>query len=148
MLLIAISSAYMLPSFPPIIAAFYFTQRFYLRTSRQIRFIDLETKAPLYTHFLESLSGLSTIRGFGWEAEFERQNRALLKASQRPFFMLATIQRWLTLMLSFIVSVLAIVLALVAVELRNSINPGLLGLALVNVVSYCSFMLFSKHMLC
>jgi ATP-binding cassette subfamily C (CFTR/MRP) protein 1 len=26
-------------------------QNFYLRTSRQLRFLDLETKSPLYTHF-------------------------------------------------------------------------------------------------
>jgi len=143
MILIATATAYLIPIFPVLIFAFWVTQKFYLRTSRQIRYIDLETKSPLYTHFIESLAGLSTIRGFGWEAEFERQNRILLQASQRPFFILATIQRWLTLMLDFIVSILAIVLAILAVELRKSINPGLLGLALVNVVS-CAVFLVSQ----
>lgn len=135
MILIGISTAYVLPAYPPLLLAFWAVQRFYLRTSRQIRFIDLETKAPLYTHFIESLAGLSTIRGFGWEQEFRRTNKKLMQASQQPFFILVTIQRWLTLMLNLIVAVLAIVLAVVAVELRDSINPGLLGLALTNVVS-------------
>jgi ATP-binding cassette subfamily C (CFTR/MRP) protein 1 len=62
----------------------------------------------------------------------------LLQASQRPFFLLKTIQRWLTMVLNLIVSVLAVVLAIMAVELREKISPGLLGLALVNVVSTSS----------
>jgi len=135
MVLIGIATAYIVPVFPFMLLAFWLTQRFYLRTSRQVRFLDLETKSPLYTHFIETLAGLATIRAFGWEADFERQNRAFLQDSQRPFFILATIQRWLTLVLDLIVSALAIVLAVMAVELRDSINPGLLGLALVNVVS-------------
>lgn len=34
----------------------YFIQRVYLRTSRQLRFIDLESRAKLYTSFLETVS--------------------------------------------------------------------------------------------
>ncbi|KAF2664072.1 P-loop containing nucleoside triphosphate hydrolase protein [Microthyrium microscopicum] len=135
MIMIGVATAYLIPVFPFMLIAFWFIQRFYLRTSRQVRFLDLETKAPLYTHFIETLAGLATIRGFGWEEDFRRQNLAALQASQRPFFILKTIQRWLTLVLDLVVSVLAIIVAVLAVELRHSINPGLLGLALVNVMS-------------
>lgn len=139
-ILIGVGSAYIAPIFPFLLLAFWLIQRFYLRTSRQVRFLDLETKAPLYTHFIETLAGLATIRGFGWEANFEEQNRAFLQNSQRPFFFLATIQRWLTMVLDLIVSALGIILAIIAVELRDSINPGFLGLALVNVVSCILFL--------
>ena len=135
MVIIAVSTAYIIPAFPIMLFVFYVVQRFYLRTSRQVRYLDLETKSPLYTNFIETLSGLATIRSFGWEGHFESQNRAFLQASQRPFFILMTIQRWLTLVLDLIVSALAILLAILAVELRHTINPGYLGLALVNVVS-------------
>ncbi|VUC23771.1 unnamed protein product [Clonostachys rosea] len=133
--LIAIATVYILPIFPIMLAAFWMIQRFYLRTSRQIRYLDLETKAPLYTHFIETLSGLATVRAFGWEDGFERQNRVGLDNSQRPFFVLATIQRWLNLVLDLMVSVMGIVVAIAAVGLRGTINPGFLGLALVNVMT-------------
>jgi ABC-type multidrug transport system fused ATPase/permease subunit len=55
---------------PVLILAVYFLQKFYLRTSRQIRFLDLECKSPLYTHVAETLEGLSTIRAFGWQEAF------------------------------------------------------------------------------
>lgn len=45
--------------------ASWIIQRVYLRTSRQIRLMDLEAKAPLYTHFLETLSDIVTIRSVG-----------------------------------------------------------------------------------
>lgn len=133
-IMIGIASIYLIPVFPFLLIAFWLIQRFYLRTSRQVRFLDLEAKAPLYTHFIETLAGLATIRAFGWEEGFRRQNLAVLQTSQRPFFILKTIQRWLTLVLDLAISVLAVIVAVVAVQLRASINPGLLGLALVNVV--------------
>lgn len=142
MIMIGIASAYLTPIFPFMLIAFWLIQRFYLRTSRQIRFLDLETKAPLYTHFIETLAGLATIRAFGWEDDFRRQNLAALQTSQRPFFILKTIQRWLTLVLDLVISVLAIIVAVMAVQLRDSINPGFLGLALVNVVSITSSLPF------
>lgn len=135
MVLIGLATSYIAITFPFVLATFYFVQRFYLRTSRQVRFLDLETKAPLYTNFIESLAGLATLRGFGWKEEFKRQNNEYLQASQRPFFLLATIQRWLALVLNLIVSGIAIIVAVMAVQLRGSIDPGFLGLALVNIVS-------------
>ncbi|MAD85040.1 MAG: hypothetical protein CL912_18935 [Deltaproteobacteria bacterium] len=56
----------------------------YYRTSRQVRILDLEAKSPLYTHFIETLSGLPTIRAFGWSSSFISQNLNLLDASQSP----------------------------------------------------------------
>lgn len=41
------SSVYLLISYPFLIAAAYLIQRFYLKTSRQLRLLDLEAKSPL-----------------------------------------------------------------------------------------------------
>jgi ATP-binding cassette subfamily C (CFTR/MRP) protein 1 len=111
-------------------------QKFYLRTSRQIRILDLEAKSPLYSHFIESLSGLVTIRAFGWSDEFVEQNLVLLDNSQKPYYLLFCIQRWLSLVLDLMVSVLAIILMVLVVKLRSSIAPGYVGLALLNVISF------------
>jgi ABC-type multidrug transport system fused ATPase/permease subunit len=45
--IIASSSAWLVLSFPPIVILMYGIQKFYLRTSRQLRLLDLETKSPL-----------------------------------------------------------------------------------------------------
>ena len=71
-------------TFPVILGVLYLVQNFYLQTSRQLRFMDLEAKSPLYTNFLETLSGLSTIRAFGWTRQNLALNRKLLGLSQKP----------------------------------------------------------------
>lgn len=44
---IATSSPYLAATYPFLLAILYFIQKFYLRTSRQMRLLDLETKSPL-----------------------------------------------------------------------------------------------------
>jgi ATP-binding cassette, subfamily C (CFTR/MRP), member 1 len=117
-------------------------QKFYLRTSRQVRLLDLEAKSPLYTHFIESLSGLATIRAFGWSSSFVSQNLILLDNSQKPYYLLFCIQRWLSIVLEVMVAVLAIILMVLVVEFRNSVEPGYVGLALLNVISFSSFLIW------
>lgn len=65
----------------------YCIQRVYLRTSRQVRLMDLEAKAPLCTHFLESLAGIVTIRAFGWASVYRKKNNEHLDQSQVPFYL-------------------------------------------------------------
>lgn len=111
-------------------------QKFYLRTSRQMRLLDLEAKSPLYSHFIETLSGLTTIRAFGWTEIFREQNLALLDTSQKPYYLLFCIQRWLGLVLDLLVTALAVILMVLIVKLRTDISPGYVGLALLNVMTF------------
>ncbi|KAF2456054.1 P-loop containing nucleoside triphosphate hydrolase protein [Lineolata rhizophorae] len=119
----------------PILGAIaWMIQRIYLRTSRQVRLMDIEAKAPLCTHFLETLEGLSTIRTFGWLDSYKRQNTELLNRSQVPYYLLFSIQNWLKLVLELMIAGVAIVVVGSATALRSSIDPGYLGLALVNIM--------------
>jgi ATP-binding cassette subfamily C (CFTR/MRP) protein 1 len=45
--IIATASPFIIIWYPVLIGVLYFIQKFYLRTSRQLRFLDLESKAPL-----------------------------------------------------------------------------------------------------
>lgn len=132
--LVATGSSYMAISIPFLILIICVLQHVYLRTSRQLRLLDLEAKSPLYSHFLESLRGVTTIRAFGWGQQFNNVNDKLLDHSQRPYYLLYCIQRWLNLVLDLIVGAEAILVVGLAVGLRASSNPGLLGVSLNNVL--------------
>jgi len=134
--LMCISAGYFAATVPPVILIVWVLQKYYLRTSRQIRLLDLEAKSPLYSHFIESLSGLVTIRAFGWAPNFQDLNLALLDVSQKPYYLLLCIQRWLALILDLIVAGLAVILMILVVKLRADISPGHVGLALLNVMSF------------
>ncbi|KAL1844640.1 hypothetical protein VTK73DRAFT_2124 [Phialemonium thermophilum] len=136
--LIATGSSYMAASIPLLMAVIFGLQYVYLRTSRQLRLLDLENRSPLYSHFLESLSGLSIIRAFGWEKENVEKNVRLLDFSQRPYYLLFCVQRWLNLVLDLIVAAEAVLVVGLALGLRGSTTAGLLGVSLNNILCGCS----------
>ncbi|KAF3939696.1 hypothetical protein ABW19_dt0206417 [Dactylella cylindrospora] len=138
--LISTASPYIAISFPCLIVVFYIVQKYYLRTSRQLRLLDLESKAPVYTLFLESLEGLSTIRAFGWQKPCISKNYDLVDTAQRPFYLLAIIQKWLTLVLDLLTAVLAVIVVSVAVITRESVSVGFTGVALTQIISFTGYL--------
>ncbi|KGO51212.1 ABC transporter, integral membrane type 1 [Penicillium expansum] len=136
MVVICVSTSYIAATVPACLLAFYFIQRFYLRTSRQIRYLDIEAKAPLISHFLDTLNGLVTIRSFKWEAQYRKQNAKLINDSQKPFYLLFSIQRWLELVIALCVAGFAVTLVGIAVATRGSLSAGYVGVALLNIVVF------------
>ncbi|PYI31455.1 putative multidrug resistance protein [Aspergillus indologenus CBS 114.80] len=134
--LITAGSSFMALSMPGLICLVYLLQNVYLRTSRQIRFLDLEAKSPLYTHFMETLEGLTTIRAFGWQEAFTARSNNLLDESQKPYYLLYCIQRWLDLVLQLLIGTLAVILVTLAVTLRASSSGGQIGLALNSILGF------------
>ncbi|KAI8198964.1 ABC transporter [Colletotrichum sp. SAR 10_65] len=132
--LIASGAQYFAAIIPFCVLPLYFLQKFYLKTSRQMRHLDLESKSPLYTHFTETLNGVVTIRAFGWQQEFVKEQLRLLDISQRPYYLLFCIQRWLAIMLDLFVAVIATVLVAFAVKLTNTTSGGAIGLSMVSLM--------------
>jgi ATP-binding cassette subfamily C (CFTR/MRP) protein 1 len=58
LIVICVIGKYLSGSIPFFAVILYFVQAFYLRTSRQIRLIDIEAKAPLFGNFLETIEGI------------------------------------------------------------------------------------------
>lgn len=130
---IASSAPWLALTYPGIAVVLWLLQRFYLRTSRQLRLLDLEAKSPLYTHFLDTIRGLATIRALGWTPHDVARNQHLLDESQRPSYLLAVAQRWLYFWLSIIMMVLATGLVALTTQLRAS--SSLSGASLVTLMS-------------
>ncbi|RDL41711.1 Cyclic peptide transporter [Venustampulla echinocandica] len=134
--LVFVGSSYVAACIPVCIIVVYFVQNFYLRTSRQLRFLDIEAKAPLFSQFLEALSGLPTIRSYGWGAEYQRRNKIALDASQKPYYLMFCIQRWLNLVLDLLVACIATLVVAVATTLKGKVSSSFLGVALFSIVSF------------
>ncbi|KAK8091117.1 multidrug resistance protein [Apiospora phragmitis] len=109
LIFITLGSSYMAICIPVLISVLYLVQKFYLRTSRQLRFLDLEAKSPLFTHFTETMEGLASIRAFKW---------------------------WLNLVLYLTVAAMATILVALALSLRATTSRGSLGVALTAILSF------------
>ncbi|KAK9777262.1 putative ATP-binding cassette transporter [Seiridium cardinale] len=141
LVIICVLGKYLTATVPVCVGVLFLLQRYYLRTSRQVRLIDIEAKAPLYKHFVETLSGVTTIRAFGRSPAFHQQHQQILDLAQAPYYMLFCIQQWLVLVLDLMVGGLAVVIAAIALSpsrssSNTSISAGDLGVALVIILQF------------
>lgn len=136
--LIALASVQALSVIPPLFAVLYMIQRFYLRTSKQLRLLELETKAELHTKLAETAAGITTIRAHAWAAAVRDKFGESLDRSQEGFYLLYAVQRWLQLVLGLVVAGLVLIVTGVAVRLNmqpGGVAVGAIGVALTNATS-------------
>ena len=89
---------------------------------------------------METLDGLATIRAFSWQQASVERNYELVDRSQKPFYLMYTIQRWLSLVLDLIITALAVLVVGIAVRLRDTVSPGFTGLSLTQIISFTSYL--------
>jgi ATP-binding cassette subfamily C (CFTR/MRP) protein 1 len=85
--------------------------------------------------FLDSIQGITTIQSFGWVSAYVEKSYALLDASQKPYYLLFCVQRWLILVVALIATGMELVVIGVAISLKTQVSPGLVGLAVVHVTT-------------
>lgn len=118
------------------IVALYIIQHYYLKTSQQLRLLELETSSPLVTHITESSSGMVHIRSFGWQQHFRKEFIRRLDSSQKPYYYIFCIQQWLTFVLDAMTFISAITLISISLVFPQSTSDGAIGLALLNLISF------------
>lgn len=117
-------------SLPVCALVLYIVQKIYLRTSRQLRFLELESSAAVFSSFLESVDGIETIRAFNWQSHIINDNTSRLEDSQRPEYLLMSLQRWLNIVLDLMAAAIATGVIAIAVVMRGRVSGGQVGVAL------------------
>ncbi|KAJ5947491.1 Metal resistance protein YCF1 [Penicillium verhagenii] len=108
-------------------------QKYYLRTSRELKRLDSVTRSPIFAHFQESLGGISTIRAYRQENRFALENEWRMDANLRAYFPSISANRWLAVRLEFIGSIIILSsagLAILSVSTGSGISAGMVGLAM------------------
>ncbi|XP_043911577.1 ATP-binding cassette sub-family C member 2 [Protopterus annectens] len=119
----------------PLAIFYFFVQRFYVATSRQLRRLDSVTRSPIYSHFGETVSGLSVIRAYGHQDRFLQHNENTVDLNQKCVYPWIVSNRWLAIRLEFVGNLVVFFAALFAVISRNSLNSGLVGLSISYALS-------------
>jgi ABC-type multidrug transport system fused ATPase/permease subunit len=137
-IIVVIFSQYLAALAPFVVALLYVLQSFYLQTSRQVRLLEIEAKAPLYTHFIESVDGAPTIRAFGWQSQYQERSYKFIDQAQRPAYLQYCIQHWLGFVLDLLVAVIAVVLVAIVVTWKGKFSTGNVGVSLVMIMTFSS----------
>ncbi|XP_040290615.1 canalicular multispecific organic anion transporter 1-like [Bufo bufo] len=114
----------------PLAIVYYFVQRFYVATSRQLRRLDSVTRSPIYSHFGETVSGLSVIRAYGHQQRFIQHNEDNLDINQKSVYSWVVSNRWLAIRLEFVGNLTVFFAALFAVLGRGTVDSGTVGLSI------------------
>ncbi|KAG6334059.1 hypothetical protein ID866_5033 [Astraeus odoratus] len=118
-----------------VLAVYCCAAYFYRASARELKRLDAILRSALYSHFSESLSGLTTIRAYGEVERFKKENRRLIDVENRAYWVTIANQRWLGMRLDFLGTILTFAVALLAVGTRFSISPGQTGVVLSYILS-------------
>uniref|UniRef100_A0A8C2XQZ4 ATP-binding cassette, sub-family C (CFTR/MRP), member 2 n=1 Tax=Cyclopterus lumpus TaxID=8103 RepID=A0A8C2XQZ4_CYCLU len=114
----------------PLAVVYYFVQRFYVATSRQLRRLDSVSRSPIYSHFSETVSGLSVIRAYGHQDRFLKHNETTTDENLKSLYPWIVSNRWLAIRLEFLGNLVVFFAALFAVISRKTLDSGLVGLSI------------------
>ncbi|XP_038135455.1 multidrug resistance-associated protein 1-like, partial [Cyprinodon tularosa] len=109
---------------------YFFVQRFYVATSRQLKRLESVSRSPIYTHFSETLLGTSVIRAFGEQERFIQQSDQRVDHNQKAYYPGIVANRWLAIRLEFVGNCIVSFAALFAVMARDQLSPGIMGLSI------------------
>jgi ATP-binding cassette, subfamily C (CFTR/MRP), member 1 len=114
----------------PLAGIYYFIQKFYVATSRQLKRLESVTSSPIYSHFGESINGQSTIRAYQEEARFTNESEAKVDGNQMTSYPSIIANCWLGLRLELVGALVVLFAALFAVIGRENISPAIAGLSI------------------
>jgi ABC-type multidrug transport system fused ATPase/permease subunit len=115
---------------------YFLIGRFYINSSRDLKRLESVHRSPLYQQFGETLSGMTTIRAYGDERRFIRENLAKINTQHRPFIYLWAANRWLAFRVDVVGALVAFFAGTFVVLSVGRIDAGAAGLALTYAVTF------------
>lgn len=125
---ICISTPAFLAAIVPMALIYWFAQRFYVATSRQLMRLESVTRSPIYSHFQETVTGVTTIRAYSVQPTFIKESDERVDLNQLCKYPSIVANRWLSIRLETIGSLVILLSSLLAV-LGNQSNAALVGLS-------------------
>ncbi|KAF1947045.1 hypothetical protein EJ02DRAFT_171889 [Clathrospora elynae] len=115
---------------------YFLIGRFYINSSRDLKRLESVNRSPLYQQFGETLSGMTTIRAYGDERRFIRENLTKINTQHRPFIYLWAANRWLAFRVDIVGALVAFFAGAFVVLSVGRIDAGAAGLALTYAVTF------------
>ena len=112
--------------------SYYFVQKYYIATARQVKRLEAITRSPIYSQFGETISGAPTIRAFNSNSRFISESERRVDYNQLCYYPTFVSSRWLTVRLETTGNLIILFASLFAVLSKEygTIDAGDVGLSL------------------
>ncbi|KAJ3495541.1 hypothetical protein NLG97_g3322 [Lecanicillium saksenae] len=134
--IISFGTMHMAIMLPFVVSSVAIVLFFYVRTSRQMRHMELETKTPLYNHFTETASGLRHIRALGWRSANMTIGLTRLDTSQKVIYMASSMRRWLGLVVDLLTCGVCVMLTSMSITHRHDTSVSAIGLSFLILITF------------
>ncbi|KAF9536563.1 hypothetical protein EC957_010429 [Mortierella hygrophila] len=118
-IVVCIVNAWIIIAIPFLFAGFIGLRTIYIRTSRQVKRIDSQTRSPIYSQLSETLDGLTSVRAFGAGGRFMDRFVEAQEDNGRAFFAYLICARWLGFRLDALSAVFLGITAIACVAVRD-----------------------------
>ena len=144
LILMCIATPFFVIPLLPCMYGYWYIQKNFRKSSREVKRMDSTTRSPLFAHFSETLTGLSTIRAYHREDVFIKGNHTRLDGNVRAYYLTVLMQRWIGLRLETLASAIVFFSAAVIVLTNawHGIGVGLAGLSLSYAISMTTSLVF------
>ncbi|KAJ1665762.1 hypothetical protein IW140_003278 [Coemansia sp. RSA 1813] len=115
---------------------------YYLNASRELKRLESNSMSPILSLFSELLLGVSTIRAFNINHYYLKEAINQINAQNRPFYMVWSALRWLTVRIDVASATVSFTCALFILSSLDWIDPGLAGFALMYSLSFSERMMY------
>ncbi|XP_053393099.1 multidrug resistance-associated protein 1-like isoform X5 [Mercenaria mercenaria] len=129
-IVIGFSTPLILTTLVPMAILYVFVQRFYVATSRQLKRLESVSRSPIYSHFGETVTGVTTVRAYRQQERFIETSDNKVDANLECHYPTIISNRWLAIRLEFVGNCILFFAALFAVIARDSLSPGIVGLSI------------------
>ncbi|KAG0041300.1 hypothetical protein BGZ83_002035, partial [Gryganskiella cystojenkinii] len=102
----------------------------YLPVSRDLKRMNANSRSPILNHFNETLTGLVTIRAYGFEGRFQAKNLTNIDNKNRTFFLLWSSNRWLAWRVDSVGALIAFTTGILVLRKWGELEPGWAALSL------------------
>ncbi|MEQ2220120.1 Multidrug resistance-associated protein 4 [Ilyodon furcidens] len=119
----------------PLLAIFLFLRHYFLQTSRDIKRLESITRSPVFSHLSSTIQGLSTIRAFRVQHQFQEMFDKYQNLHSEAWFLFLTTSRWFAVRLDGICCIFVTITAFGCLYFRDGLEPGAVGLALSYAVT-------------
>nr|UOF76395.1 multidrug resistance-associated protein [Bursaphelenchus xylophilus] len=129
----------------PLTIVYLYALKFYVPTSRQLKRLESNNRSPIYSHFSESIQGVSTIRAFDKTNDFILVNNNLVDTHLRVKNLSFVANRWLGIRLELIgncITFSAALFAALSFEWGFVRSAGLVGVSVsyaLNITEVLNF---------
>lgn len=131
----------------PLFIMFLFAASYYRASAREIKRHEAVLRSNVFSRFSEAVVGVSTIRAYGLQDRFARTVRDAVDIMDGAYFLTFSNQRWLSVRLDAIGTVLVFVTGLLVVTSRFDVSPSIAGLVLSYILSVVQMIQFTVRQL-